>query len=119
MYEIYFYEDKNGNSPVFDYIQALSQRTDKDSRINHNKINDYIQTLSEYGKAAGEPYVKHIEGDIWEIRPVRGRIFFASWEEDGFILLHHFVKKTQKTPQREIDQAKRNLADMRERSGKL
>jgi len=118
MYEIYFYEDKNGNSPVFDYIQALSQRTDKDSRINLTKTQDYIKVLRKHGKAAGEPYVKHIEGDIWEIRPIRGRIFFASWEDDGFILLHHFVKKTQKTPQREINQAKRNLADMRERSGK-
>ena len=117
MYEIYFYEDKNGNSPVFDYIQSLTKKSDKNSRINHNKINDYIEVLSEHGKAAGEPYIKHIDGDIWEIRPLRGRIFFASWTEKGFILLHHFVKKTRKTPQREIDQAKRNLKDMQERSG--
>ena len=117
MYEIYFYEDKDGNSPIYDYIQALSQRADKDSRINHTKINDYIQVLSEHGKAAGEPYIKHIDGDIWELRPIRGRIFFASWTDSGFILLHHFVKKTQKTPKREIEQAKRNLKDMRERSG--
>jgi len=51
MYEIYFYEDKDGNSSIYDYIQAVSKRTDKDSRINHTKINDYIQVLSEYGKA--------------------------------------------------------------------
>jgi len=31
------------------------------------------------------------------------------------MLLHHFMKETQKTPPREIKQAKRNLADMRER----
>jgi phage-related protein len=47
MYEIYFYEDKSGDSPVFDYIQALSQHTDKDSRINYNKIIDYIQALAK------------------------------------------------------------------------
>ena len=116
MYEIYFYEDKDGGSPVYEYIQALSQRTDKDSRINHNKINDYIEVLSEYGKAAGEPYIKHLDGDIWELRPIRGRIFFAGWTDSGFILLHQFQKKTQKTPQREIDQAKRNLKDIQERS---
>ncbi|MDR2179944.1 MAG: type II toxin-antitoxin system RelE/ParE family toxin [Synergistaceae bacterium] len=29
----------------------------------------------------------------------------------GFVLLHHFIKKTQKTPVKEIDQAKRNLKD--------
>jgi len=60
--------------------------------------------------------MKHIEDDIWEIRPIKNRIFFASWTDDSFILLHHFQKKTQKTPQREIDQAKRNLNDMRKRS---
>ena len=117
MYEIYFYEDKDGNSPVYEYIQSLSQKTDKDSRINHNKINDYIQVLSEYGKTVGEPYMKHIDGDIWELRPIRGRIFFASWTDNGFILLHYFqFKKTQKTPKHEIEQAKRNLKDMQERS---
>jgi phage-related protein len=116
MYEIYFYEDKDGSSPVYEYLQALSRRNDKNSRINHNKINDYIEALSLHGKAAGEPYIKHIDGDIWEVRPIRNRIFFASWSDNGFILLHHFVKKTQKTPQREIDQAKRNLKDMQERS---
>ena len=65
MYNIHFYEDKDGTSPVLEYIEALSRRSDKDSRINHNKINDYIQVLSEYGKAAGEPYIKHLDGDIW------------------------------------------------------
>jgi len=35
--------------------------TDKDSRINHNKTNDYIQVLSEHGKAAGELYIKHFQ----------------------------------------------------------
>ena len=119
MYEIYFYEDRNGNSPIYDYLQDLSQRTDKDSRINNKKINDYIEILSLHGKAAGEPYVKHLDGEIWEIRPIRGRVLFASWSDNGFILLHHFVKKTQKTPRREIDQVKRNLNDMRERRGEL
>lgn len=116
MYEIYFYEDKDGYSPVYEYLKDLSQRTDKDSRINSNKINDYIQVLSEHGKNAGEPYIKHLDGDIWEIRPIRGRILFASWTDKGFILLHYFKKKTQKTPKREIDRAKRNLKDMQERS---
>ena len=117
MYEIYFYEDKDGNSPVLEFIEVLSKRTDKDSRINLKKIQDYIRVLREHGKAAGEPYIKHLDGEIWEIRPIRGRILFASWIDNDFILLHYFVKKTQKTPQREIDQAKRNLKDMKQRSG--
>ena len=81
------------------------------------KIQDYIRILGQHGKAAGEPYIKLIDGDLWELRPIKGRIFFANWTDSGFVLLHHFVKKTNKTPKREIDQAKRNLNDMRERNG--
>lgn len=68
------------------------------------------------GTRAGEPYVKHLDGDIWELRPLRDRILFAGWVDGRFILLHHFVKGTQKTPGREIEQARRNLADIIERS---
>jgi len=117
MYEIHFYEDNSGHSPIFEYIYALAKRTDKNSRINSNKINDYIQLLSEHGESTGEPYIKHIDNDIWELRPIKNRIFFARWADSGFILLHHFVKKTRKTPKREIQQAKRNLSDMQERNG--
>lgn len=121
MYRIKFYEDRNGKSPVYEFIQDMSCKTDKDNRINSRKINDYIQFLSVNGKAAGEPYIKHVDGEIWELRPIRHRIFFASWDDgaDGFILLHHFLKKTQKTPQIEIDQAKRNLEDILERKNGL
>ena len=116
MYEIIFYRDKNGKAPTWDYIAELAGRTDKDSRIKSNKIDDYIQALRVYGKRVGEPYIKRLDGEIWEIRPLRDRILFAAWYGDGFIILHHFVKKTQKTPAREIEQAKRNLADYIERS---
>ena len=46
---------------------------------------------------------------------MRDRVLFAAWDGNSFIILHHFVKKTQKTPRREIDQAKRNLTDHIER----
>ena len=115
MYEILFYEDRKGNAPIFEYIEKLSKKSDKNSRINHNKINDYLEALSKYGKTIGEPFIKHLDGEIWELRPIRNRIFFASWSDGKFILLHHFIKKTQKTPAHEIEQAKRNLYDMHER----
>jgi phage-related protein len=116
LHEIIFYEDESGNSPVYDFIQELTHKTDKDSRINSNKINDYIEILSKHGITAGEPFIKHIDGELWELRPIRNRIFFASWTDNSFILLHHFLKKTQKTPQREIKQALRNLNDITKRS---
>ena len=116
MYRVEFYKDKDGNEPVKEYISSLASKNDKDSRINLNKIRDYIKTLSEYGTRAGEPYVKHIDGEIWELRPLRNRILFFGYDGDKIILLSHFIKKTQKTPQREIDKAKRLMKDHKERS---
>lgn len=116
MYEIHFYKDKNGREPVKEYIASLVGKKDKDSRIKANKIANYIDILRQYGTQAGEPYIKHLDGDIWELRPLRDRILFAAWDGRGFLLLSVFMKQTQKTPLREIEKAKSNLADYWERS---
>ncbi|GHV96636.1 hypothetical protein AGMMS50293_29560 [Spirochaetia bacterium] len=116
MYEVVFYQDKNGKVPILEYLQDLAKRKGKDSRIKVNKIQDYIEALKVYGTTAGEPYMKHLEGEIWELRPIRDRILFAAWTGDKFVLLHCFVKKTRKTPKGEIEQAKRNLAEFISRS---
>ena len=115
MFHVFAYKDKSGNSPIMDYLHGLDAKSDKDSRINANKIYDYIDYLRSAGRAAKEPYEKHLEGEIWELRPVRNRILYAAWNSSSFILLHIFMKDTQKTPRREIEQAKRNLSDIRER----
>lgn len=116
MYKIYFYKDANGKQPLVEYLLELARKNDKDSRIKLNKIRDYVKSLSAYGLQLGEPYIKHLDGDIWELRPLRDRILFVTWNNNGFVLLHQFLKTTQKTPQREIEQAKRELADLKERS---
>lgn len=118
MHEIIFYKDKNGNEPVLDYIKELQKNDSKDNRIKLNKIGDYIQALSVYGASQlSENYVKHIDGEIWELRPIRDRILFAGVIDGKYLLLHQFIKKTQKTPAREIEKAKRELADFKQRSG--
>ena len=117
MFEVFYYQDKNGKCPIREYIQTLADKTDKDSRIKLNKLYEYIKYLSETGHRAREPYAKKLDGEIWELRPIRDRILYAAWDGQSFILLHHFVKKTPKTPRHEIEQAKRNLADYRERKG--
>ena len=119
MYKIIFYEDEDGRSAVHEYIQTLSKKRsrDKNSRIKLNKITSYIDLLSSKGLSLGEPYIKHLDDEIWELRPLRDRILFAYWYNNKFILLHKFIKKTQKTPMREIEKAKRNLKDYRKRSG--
>lgn len=115
LHKIYFYKDKSGKQPVLDYLRKLISKKDKDSRIKAKKINDYIEILSQYGTQAGEPYIKHLDGEIWELRPLRDRILFVAWHNGSFILLHQFMKKTQKTPAREIEKAKRELVDLMER----
>jgi len=116
VFEVFFYKDKNGRRPVLEYMQELARKGDKDSRVKANKIRDYVKYLREAGPRAKEPYAKHLDGDIWELRPIRDRILYAAWDGQSFILLHHFQKETQKTPRREIEQAKRNLANYKERS---
>lgn len=116
LHEVHFYRDKSGKEPVAEYLSELAGRKDKDSRIKLTKIRDYIKMLSLYGVQAGEPYIKHLDGEIWELRPLRDRILFVAWLNGSYVLLHHFMKQTQKTPKREIDKAKRELADMVERS---
>lgn len=80
-----------------------------------NKIRDDIKALEEHGTAIGESKVKHLGEDLWELRPLRDRIFFIGWVDGGYVLLHHFLKQTQKTPAKELEQAKRELSDLKER----
>lgn len=115
MYSIKFYRDKNGNEPLKEYLKELGNKTDKNSRININKIRDYIKALSEYGTNAGEPYIKHLDGEIWELRPLRNRILFFAYDGKQFVLLSYFIKKTQKTPKKEIEKAKKLMNDYIER----
>ena len=107
MHEIIFFTNSRGKQPVLDYLEELSRKTDKSSRIKYSKILDYIEVLSEYGFSAGEPYLKHLDGSIWELRPLRDRVLFVAWADNSFVLLHHFMKQTQKTPLREIAKAKK------------
>ena len=119
MYKVKFYRDKSGESEIVNYLDDLKVRgaTSKTDRINRDKILAYIGALEQYGTRIGEPVVKHIDGDIWELRPLKNRIFFFYWKDNKFVLLHHFTKKTQKTPPREIKQAQANLKDFIERHG--
>ncbi len=118
MYEVIFYKDKNGNEPIKDYIYELAKKgqTSKNERIRAEKIIAYIKALEVYVTRVGAPTVKHVDGSIWELRPLDNRIFFFYWQENTFVLLHHFIKKSQKTPTKEIEQARRNLSNFLERS---
>lgn len=120
MFEIIFYKDKDGHSDIIKYLDELKEKgqTDKNARINREKILTYLTVLSKYGTRIGSPIVKHIDEKIWEVRPLRNRIFFFYWKENQFVLLHYYIKKSQKAPMKEIDKARRNLKDFLERNDK-
>ena len=119
MFEIIFYKDAKGRSETADYIKSLSDRQDKESRMNLRKITAYMNALEKYGTRIGEPVTKHLDGKIWELRPLKNRFLYAYYKDNQFIILHHFIKKTRKTPKQEIDKAKKNLEDYMERKGEL
>lgn len=118
MFEVEFYEDKRGYQPVKEVLLKLKEHAqiNKDYRIQYQKILTHIRALEVYGTRIGEPQVKHLDGNLWELRPLSHRIIFFYWKDNTFILLHHFIKKTQKTPAREIEQARKNLKDFLERN---
>ena len=100
MYKIEIYEDKNGKSEIKEYIKKLQRQNNKTNNITLNKIISYIRKLKEYGLLLGMPYIKHLNGEIWELRPLRDRILFAYYKDDKFVLLSIFMKKTQKAPRK-------------------
>ena len=116
-YEIIFWQDINGFSETQDYIYELKEKSikSKDARIKLNKIVEYIDILECYGTQVGEPYVKHLEGELYELRPLRDRFIFFYKKENKYIILNHFVKKTQKTPRKEIEKAYRLIDNFTER----
>lgn len=115
MYEIKFFEDKNGNSDVYDWIEELSKSEIKEDVKKAQKIYLYIEMLREYGLNLREPYVKKIDKEIWELRPMKDRILFASVHNNVLLMLWMFQKKTQKTPRGEIQKAKKRLKEYKER----
>lgn len=113
MFNIIFYRTANGYSEVEAFLESLLQKakTNKDARIQHKQIMQYLQFLEDFGTRLGEYVTKHLEEDIWELRPGNNRVLFFFYANNTFVLLHHFRKKTQKTPRREIEKAKRERDD--------
>ena len=113
MYNIEFYQTAQGESEVLQFIDELLQKatTNKDSRIQYQQAIRYIQLLEKNGTNLPTTIVKHIEDEIYELRPGNNRIFFFGMHGNTFILLHHFRKRTRKTPKREILRAHAEIKD--------
>lgn len=113
MYTIEFYQKRNGESDVWDFLETLRMKShsSKDARIQYKQIALCIDLLARNGTQLPNNITKHIQEDIWELRPGSNRVFYFFYKNDKYILLHHFRKKTQKTPKREIDKARMERDD--------
>ena len=112
-FTVEFYEKPNGQSDVWDFLEELRNKstTNKDARIQYKQLILYIQLLQDHGAILPDNVAKHLEEDIWELRPGNNRVFYFYYKNDTFVLLHHFRKKSQKTPRREIEKAKAERDD--------
>ena len=97
---IEYYEDNRGKKPVEDFIKGLPL-------IKRANIIRVLDLVEEYGIQLGQPYIKKIEGKIWELRPGSERILYFIFTGRKFVLLNGFTKKTRKTPKKEIIIAKK------------
>lgn len=113
MYGIEFYETEDGKCPIWDFLEALRLKapTNKDARIHHKQASLYIELLQQNGTHMNAEITKHLDDGIWELRPGNNRVFYFFYQNDTYVLLHQFRKKSQKTPKREIEKAKTERND--------
>ena len=113
MYNVEFYETQDGKSQIWEFLEDLRIKaaTSKDARIQHKQASLYIELLQQNGTRLNENITNHLEDGIWELRPGNNRVFYFFFQDNTFVLLHQFRKKTQKTPKREIEKAKRERDD--------
>jgi phage-related protein len=86
------------------------------SREDRRVLGRDVKT-AQYGWPIGMPLVRKLEPGLWEVRcrvaSGIARVLFTV-DGDTMVLLHGFVKKSQKTPTNDLETARRRLADLRE-----
>lgn len=62
MFQVEFYEDAEGSSPAYDFVMGL------ENRKLQAKVVGSLEVLSEKGNMLREPYSKHLDDGIFELR---------------------------------------------------
>jgi phage-related protein len=105
---VFFFRTRRGSEPVREWLKSLST---EDKRA----IGEDIKTV-QFGWPLGMPLVRKIDVGIWEIRSNLPsgivRIMFTV-EDNALILLHGFIKKSQKTPLDDLQLARTRLRQLR------
>ena len=100
-----FYKTSNDSEPVREWLQSLSMERKK-------KIGEDIKTV-QFGWPLGMPVVRKIDKSLWEVRTrLRdgiARVLFTVVSNNTIVLLHGFIKKSQKISQEDLKTAKNRL----------
>ena len=116
-FEVEFYEKENGDQPAKEFVLGL------DAKMRAKMVST-ITILADNGIELREPYSKHLSEGIFELRAKVGsditRVLYFFYVDKHIILTNGFIKKTPKTPQSELDKAKKYRKDylMRKESKK-
>jgi phage-related protein len=105
---VVFYRTEAGNEPVRQWLKGLR-------REDRKAIGQDIKT-AQYGWPLGMPLIRKLEPGLWEVRSnipqgIARVLFIVA--DDVMVLLHGFVKRSQKIPQGELKVARQRLADLR------
>ena len=107
-FEVEFYETADGNQPARNFLLSL----DKKMRA---KMSHMIILLQDNGFELREPYSKHLGNGLFELRAKIGsdisRVLYFFYIGRRIILTNGYIKKSQKTPVREIERAQRYRSD--------
>lgn len=109
--EVAFYQTPQGNQPCRDFLLELS-------RDERREVGADIFAVQK-GFPMGLPLCRKMDTDLWEVRSTVPdgicRIFFTV-NQNVMILLHGIKKKSQKTPQEDLETAKKRLKDFKEQN---
>ncbi len=111
-YRVEFYETEEGRIPVQEFILDCEPKM-------RSKIFQIIDLLGRNGPSLRMPYSKYLSDGIFEIRIKQGsdhsRILYFFIKDRRIVLTNSFVKKSKRTPSREIEKAENYRADYRRR----
>lgn len=88
---------------VKEYLKTLPQS-------DQARSQGFIELFEQNGFTLPSQYLKKLENNLWELRPASIRLLFGKADED-FVVVNAFKKKTQKTPRKEIETAKKRLKE--------
>jgi len=112
LFIIEYYQLPNGRKPAKDFIDSLEVKMKR-------KALDSLCILEELGNTIREPYSKHIGHGIFELRIQFSndisRLFYFFFDGNRIIVTNGFIKKSNKTPTKEIKLAKSYKQDYERR----